>query len=220
MATNLMEPGDRPANPPALAHLPGTPTAAEIWTEACRDKAAVARNPRGFVRLAKMLSAFERNDIELAVDMLIEAFDRIDGDSDVEPNGDEGIDFLNRIVAGRPEACEYRTEDDEIGESETDVAWRENINQTAPQFRHVYVNELTGEAIGTPEDAEHDDDDSGIEDGPHDPLSPAIFGSTGYGDREGDDAYGAVVPSYGVDQTMPPMPEPLATATLFVANAS
>ena len=146
--------------------------------------------------------------------MLIETFDLIDGDPEVEPNGDEGVDFLGRVIAGRPEAGEYPTEDDEIGESETDVAWRENINQTAPQFRHKGSFYYDGTEIGTPEDAEHDDDDSGIEDGPHDPLSPR------HGDLEGGEGACGHVPIYGVDQTMPPMLELLASDTLFAANAS
>lgn len=39
-------------------------------------------------QFARMLDAFERNDVETAVDMLIERLDREDGNPDDEPDGD------------------------------------------------------------------------------------------------------------------------------------
>lgn len=40
-------------------------------------------------QFVRMLDAFERDEIELAVDMLIERLDARDGDSDLEADGDE-----------------------------------------------------------------------------------------------------------------------------------
>jgi len=40
-------------------------------------------------QLARMFAAFERDDVELAVEMLIERLDAEDGDPDLEANGDE-----------------------------------------------------------------------------------------------------------------------------------
>jgi hypothetical protein len=67
-----------------LTTIPRQDSAAAIWADACRDRAAIVRNPRGFIRLAEMLSRFGRNDVEVAIDMLIDTLDRIDGDIDAE----------------------------------------------------------------------------------------------------------------------------------------
>ena len=62
--------------------IPPAATAAAIWADACAIPGAIERNPAKFLRLAELLARFERDDIERAVDLLLESLDLMDGDAD------------------------------------------------------------------------------------------------------------------------------------------
>ena len=91
--------------------------------------------PPGVGRLAqfmRVVADFERDEIEAGVDGLIAFLDRLDGDSDVEPNGDEAdaavVEFHRRDPAYRAElrAAGITLEDAEAAGDEEDYTGAED----------------------------------------------------------------------------------------------
>ena len=154
--------------------------------------------------LALTLDLFERDDVEAAVDMLLELLDRADGDADREPNGDEldgnssEDDFMfhghdgpgcpvaecgtsNSCSAGDPSWTEWQTR----GRRKVDAHGAEIVG------RDRCANMLH-------EDAEDDDpreDDDADEE--HDGREPDH--------EDGGAAVYAEAPRYGVDQSLGPV---------------
>jgi hypothetical protein len=86
--------------------IPPADTAAAIWADACGNRTAIIRNPQRFIRLAELLSRFERNDMENAVELLIATLDAIDGDAEAEPVDEREPDEDAR---GDPAWTEFHT---------------------------------------------------------------------------------------------------------------
>lgn len=115
------------------------------------------------LRFRRLIALFERDEIEAAVDALIAHLDRIDGDDDIELNGDErdGNDaedefgrHSGRGDTGENPGCSISDPGGgDIADEVQDAAWSERINQTAAHFR------LRAEfgVAGVSEDAEEDD---------------------------------------------------------------
>lgn len=112
-------------------------------------------------QFARMIEAFERDEIERAVDSLIDMLDRRDGDADLEPNGDqEGPGGFAAFAPHEPDQrrAEYRdaeialaTEDDEASGDELDG------NGSEDDFMHHY-----GSGPGCPiADIDKGDDEDG-----------------------------------------------------------
>ena len=124
----------------------------------------------------RMIDAFERDDVERAVDMLIDRLDAAAGDPDLEPNGDEldgngcEDDFGRHKpdgLAGCPIADPGATHEDSMG----DPAWIEWQTRGSRKVDRYGAERLARDATGNPlHEAVEDDDPAGgnIADEPHD----------------------------------------------------
>ena len=112
-----------------------------------------------------LLPVFDRDDIEAAVDILIEKLDRIAGDPDLEDG--EGVDFVDArgsyLFDGGPGNEEDREPEDD---AKGDVSWSEW--HTRARHKTPGGHEAVRGPGGLPieEDDEDDDPDTAIEDDP------------------------------------------------------
>ena len=168
----------------------------------------------------RLVALFERDEIEAAVDELIANLDRLDGDLDLEPNGDEldgnasEDDFMRHPAAwdsgpGCPLADPDIGSDDQSGVLATsDRSYAEWHTLPGASRRAGHVDGTRRDGSGPPlhEDVE-DDDPCEEADGDHE-----------HDGREREEGF--AVPSCGVDQSRCVSSEHTAVATLFAANAS
>lgn len=169
--------------------IPPADTAAAIWRDACRDRAAIVQNPRSFIRLGELLSRFERGDVEAAVDMLIDTLDAIDGDPDLH----DGIHA--ELTGERCDAHDDHLNDappvgeglDGAGEAEdAEITWAE----WSSRGRHKLTAGGCEPALRTGTDDDEIDDEDSCAAGDDDPSDFGALGNVlsncGQYNRAGD----------------------------------
>lgn len=75
------------------------------------------------------LYRFRRAELEARIEELIALLDTIDGDADLEDNGDEEPSVCSPIMRGRNGEAQHDLEDDR--ECEPSLGWDERLNQCA-----------------------------------------------------------------------------------------
>ena len=130
-----------------------------LWEAATATEAMIVRNPIRLIEMAELLSRFERDDMERAVDLLMAMFDAMDGDPEAQQaNGDEldddgdghALSFANHCGLGQHEDDEHDDDDGCAAGDDNLTDWGARAYQMRYGSRYADIDQRPGDI----EDAE------------------------------------------------------------------